>query len=144
MLAKSKVISFAICAMLFAVSCRAEAQQPKKIPRIGFLSGSSPSTISARVEAFRQGLRELGYVETKNVLIDYRYAEGKNDRLLALASELVRINRRRLSDQREGHGTYHSVMFACLPIYGDAPQSSRQNYKRHQSRRFAIRAAEKV
>jgi len=69
----------------------AEAQ-PKKIPRIGFLSATSLSTISARVEAFRQGLREIGYVEGKNIVIEYRYAEGKLDRLSEFAAELVRLN----------------------------------------------------
>jgi putative tryptophan/tyrosine transport system substrate-binding protein len=69
----------------------ADAQQPKKVPRIGFLSVTSPSVLSARVEAFRQGLRELGHVEGKNIVIEYRYAEGKQDRVLALAAELVRL-----------------------------------------------------
>ena len=67
----------------------AQAQQPAKIPRIGFLGVTSASTISARVEAFRQGLREFRYVEGKNIVIEYRYAEGKLDRLPALAAELV-------------------------------------------------------
>ena len=69
----------------------AEAQQAKKLPRIGYLSAGSPSTNSARIEAFRQGLRELGYVEGKNIVIEYRYAEGKLDRLSELAAELVRL-----------------------------------------------------
>jgi putative ABC transport system substrate-binding protein len=69
----------------------AEAQQPKKVPRIGFLSAASPSAIAVRIEAFRQGLRELGYVEGKNIVIEYRYAEGKLDRLPDLAAELVRL-----------------------------------------------------
>src|SRR3989337_2715311 len=69
----------------------AQAQQPTKIPRIGYLAGSSLSGQSARVEAFRQGLRELGYVEGKNIVIESRYAEGKLDRLPALAAELVRL-----------------------------------------------------
>src|SRR6266850_6093510 len=68
----------------------AEAQQPKKVPQIGFLSSSSPSAVSPRLEAFRQGLRELGYVEGKNIIIEYRFAEGM-DRLPALAAELVRL-----------------------------------------------------
>ncbi|MEK6601351.1 MAG: ABC transporter substrate-binding protein, partial [Candidatus Binatota bacterium] len=62
-----------------------------KVPRIGFLAAVSPSALSARIEAFRQGLRELGYVEGKNITIEYRYAEGKLDRLPALAAELVRL-----------------------------------------------------
>jgi putative ABC transport system substrate-binding protein len=70
---------------------RVEAQQPAKIPRIGFLSAVSPSTISARLDAFRQGLRELGYVEGKNIVIEWRSAEGKSDRLPELAAELVRL-----------------------------------------------------
>ncbi len=65
-----------------------EAQQPKRIPRIGYLSGTSASANPARIEAFRQGLRELGYAEGKNILIEWRYAEGKRDRLPALAAEL--------------------------------------------------------
>src|SRR5262245_15036340 len=69
-----------------------EAQQPKKVPRIGFLSGSSSSALATRVQAFRQGLRELGYVEGKNIVIEYRYAEGKLDRRQALVAELVRLN----------------------------------------------------
>ena len=59
----------------------AEAQQPAKVSRIGYLSGNSPAGISARSEAFQQGMRELGYVEGKNIVIEYRYAEGKLDRL---------------------------------------------------------------
>ena len=69
----------------------AKAQQPTKIPRIGYLNASSPSTNPDRVEAFRQGLRELGYVDGKNIVIEYRAAEGKLDRLPALVAELVRL-----------------------------------------------------
>src|SRR5258705_9758095 len=68
-----------------------EAQQPKKVPRIGYLSGNSLSAQSARTEVFRQGLRELGYIEGKNIVIEWRYAEGKLDRLPALLAELVRL-----------------------------------------------------
>jgi putative tryptophan/tyrosine transport system substrate-binding protein len=69
----------------------AEAQQPTKIPRIGILIGSSASVQSARLEAFRQRLREHGYVEGKNIFIEYRYAEGKLERLPDLVAELVRL-----------------------------------------------------
>jgi ABC-type uncharacterized transport system substrate-binding protein len=69
----------------------AEAQQPTKVPRIGFLIGASASTNVARLDAFRQGMRALGYVEGKNIVIEYRYAEGKPDRLPAFAAELVRL-----------------------------------------------------
>ena len=77
--------------VLLAVADIAEAQQPKKIPRIGLLLALSASFYSARVEAFRQGLRELGYVEGNNFVIEYRYAEGKLDRLPDLAVELVHL-----------------------------------------------------
>jgi len=74
--------------ILALVSARlAEAQQPKKVPRIGFVSASRQPWD----EAFRQGLRELGYVEGQNIMIDYRYAEGKFERLPDLAGELVRL-----------------------------------------------------
>src|SRR5262245_47187124 len=82
---------FAFVLTFVFAGVEARAQQPTKVPRIGFLGGSSPSAISARIEAFRQGLRELGYVEGKNIVIEWRYAEGKFDRLPALAAELVRL-----------------------------------------------------
>jgi putative ABC transport system substrate-binding protein len=85
---KKKIPVFTLCAMLFAFCLPAEAQQPKKVPRIGFLSGTSSNP---RREAFSQGLRELGYVEGKNVLIEWRYAEEKFNRLPELAAELVRL-----------------------------------------------------
>jgi putative ABC transport system substrate-binding protein len=88
---KRKLGRFALCAMLFALCSSAEAQQSKKFPRIGYLSSQSLSTNSTRIEAFRQGLRELGYVEGKNIVVEYRHAEGKQDRLPALAAELVRL-----------------------------------------------------
>jgi putative ABC transport system substrate-binding protein len=68
------------------------AQQPPKVARIGYLGLTSPSNHAARVEALRAGLRDLGYVEGKNILIEFRWAEGKYDRLPALAAELVHLN----------------------------------------------------
>jgi putative tryptophan/tyrosine transport system substrate-binding protein len=88
---RRKVIGFTLNAMLFAICFSAFAQQPTKVPRIGFLSGASASAVAARVEAFRQGLRELGYVEGKNIVIEWRYAEEKLDRVTALVAELVRL-----------------------------------------------------
>ena len=83
---------FAIVVVAFTVcGARAEAQQPTKVPRIGYLSVGSPSANAARIEAFRQGLRELGYMEGKNIVIEWRYAEGKFVRLPTLADELVRL-----------------------------------------------------
>ena len=86
-----KIILLALCSLSLLPALPAEAQQPTKIPRIGYLTADSPSAISARIEAFRQGLRELGYVEGKNIVIEWRSAEGKLDRLPALAAELVRL-----------------------------------------------------
>jgi len=86
-----KIFVWLLATVLLTTAPPAEAQQPTKIPRIGYLSGVSLSSISDRTEAFRQGLRELTYVEGKNIAIEYRYAEGKLDRLPALAAELVRL-----------------------------------------------------
>ena len=85
------VVSLILTAMLFALCFSAEAQQPKKIPRIGYLSPGDANGSSASVEPFRQGMRELGYVERKNILIEYRYAEGKLDRIPSLVGELVQL-----------------------------------------------------
>jgi len=76
----------------FAFLSLAEAQQPAKIPRIGFLASGSPSAYASRTEAFRQGLRQLGYVEGKTIAIEYRYAEGLTNPLPDLVADLVRVN----------------------------------------------------
>ena len=76
---------------LLAAPLAAEAQQAGKVPRIGFLSLTSPSDRPPLLDAFRQGLRELGWVEGQNIVIDYRYAEDRVDRLPDLAAELVRL-----------------------------------------------------
>src|SRR5215813_7517825 len=88
---KWKLGSFALCAMLFALCQSAKAQQPAKIPRIGYLSNTDAATDSARAEGIRLALRELGYIEGQNIAIEYRYAEGKVDRAPELAAELVRL-----------------------------------------------------
>src|SRR2546428_6098977 len=89
---KTGVLSILFVVVPLAVAVIAEAQQPTKVPRMGFLSSLSPTVVLDRVEAFRQGLRELGYVEGKNIIIDWRYAQGKTERLPDLAAELVRLN----------------------------------------------------
>jgi putative ABC transport system substrate-binding protein len=91
-LRKASVLSSLFVVVLLAVGVIAEAQQPKKVPRIGLLFSVSASSAADRIEAFRQGLRELGYVEGNNILLEYRYAESKLDRLPALAGELVRLS----------------------------------------------------
>ena len=88
---KRKITFLALCAMLFALCSSASAQQPKKVPRIGYLSSGDPASESARAEAIRLALRELGYIEGQNIAIEYRYAEGKRDRTPELAAELVRL-----------------------------------------------------
>ncbi|HEU4341919.1 MAG TPA: ABC transporter substrate-binding protein [Candidatus Binatia bacterium] len=85
-------IVFTLCAMLCAPCPSAQAQQPKKVPRIVHLSVSSPSVNRGRIEAFGQGLRELGYIERKNIVLEHRHVEGKLDRLRGLAAEVVRLN----------------------------------------------------
>jgi putative tryptophan/tyrosine transport system substrate-binding protein len=86
-----KIMVLTLCVVLFAVCFAAEAQQPRKVSRIGWLGGASASALASRVDAFRQGLRELGYVEGKNIVIELRAAEAKPDQLPALAAELVRF-----------------------------------------------------
>ena len=87
-----KTINFSfilVAALALALGTAAQAQQPTKIPQIGFLGATSMTAIADRVEAFRQGLRELGYIEGKNILIEWRFAEGNDNRLSVLAAELV-------------------------------------------------------
>jgi len=86
-----KIIVWLLTTLLLATAFFAEAQTTK-IPRIGFLITSSAAVIAPRMDAFQQGLRDLGYVEGKNIVIERRHAEGKLDRLPALAAELVRLN----------------------------------------------------
>jgi ABC-type uncharacterized transport system substrate-binding protein len=89
---KRKLGSFALCAMLLALCAPAEAQQPKKVPRIGYLAGrGDPSTPDPLIDAFRQGIRDLGYIEGKNILVEYRYGEGKLDRIPSLVAELIQL-----------------------------------------------------
>ena len=88
---KKKIRVLTLCAMLLTFCSSAEAQQPTKVPRIGLLRSGSVASHASSHEAFRQGLRELGYEEAKNILIEYRYAEGKSERWPALANELVRL-----------------------------------------------------
>jgi putative ABC transport system substrate-binding protein len=85
------VALFLLLGLLFSAPPAPEAQQPAKVPRIGFLGAASASGYAPQLEAFRQGFRELGYVEGRNILIEYRWAEGNYDRLPVLAAELVRL-----------------------------------------------------
>ena len=87
-----KILIWLLATVLLIPAAPADAQQPAKIPRIGFLIASASSANSDRIAAFRQGLRELGYVEGKTIIVDYRYADGKLDRLPGLAAELMGLN----------------------------------------------------
>ena len=88
---EKKVNSIALGVFLCALCLSANAQQPKKVPRIGYLSPSgNPNTPGPQIEAFRRGLRDLGYIEGENILVEYRYAEGE-DRFVSLVSELVQL-----------------------------------------------------
>ena len=85
-----KVICLALGTVLCALSSSADAQQPKQLPRVGYLASGSRSSELSHIEAFNEGLRERGYTEGQNIIIEYRFAEGKLDRLPALAADLVR------------------------------------------------------
>jgi ABC-type uncharacterized transport system substrate-binding protein len=89
---KRKITVLTLCAILLALCSSAQAQQPKKLTRIGYLSSQDPAYESARAEGIRLALRELGYIEGQNIAIDYRYSEGKTDRAPELVAELVRLN----------------------------------------------------
>jgi putative tryptophan/tyrosine transport system substrate-binding protein len=88
---RAAVPSILVAVVLLAVAVIAEAQQPKKVPRIGYVSSGDAASDSARAEGIRLALRELGYIEGQNIAIEYRYAEGKRERDPELAAELVRL-----------------------------------------------------
>ena len=86
-----KIVCPALCALLFALCGYTEAQQPKKVHRIGYLAASDPTSDSVRSEAIRLALRELGYIEGQNIVTEYRYSEGKLNRVPELTAELVQL-----------------------------------------------------
>src|SRR6266478_5798048 len=88
---RAAVPSILVAVVLLALGVTADAQQPKKVSRLGYLTPAEPAREYARAEAVRLALRELGYVEGQNIATEYRYAEGKWDRLPELAAELVRL-----------------------------------------------------
>jgi len=88
---KKKITVLTLYAMLFALCSSVLAQQPKNVFRIGYLSGTDPATDSPRAEGIRRALRELGYVEGKNIIIEYRHAGGKSDQYPELTADLVRL-----------------------------------------------------
>src|SRR5262249_46451731 len=87
----AKILFFALSALVLITIHLADAQQSKKVTRIGYLAPSDAATESTRSEPIRRALRELGYIEGQNIAIEYRYAEGKVDRFSELTAELVRL-----------------------------------------------------
>jgi ABC-type uncharacterized transport system substrate-binding protein len=89
---KASAFGFALGAVLVALCFSAEAQQPTKIPRIGYVSGDGdPNKPGPKIEAFRQGLRELGYVDGKNILVEYRFIQGRSERIAGLVAEIIQL-----------------------------------------------------
>ena len=88
---KRKITVRTLCAVLFAVCSSAQAQPTGKVARIGFLDNSTASGVAVLLDAFRQELSKLGWIEGKNITIEYRFAEQKPERVLELAAELVRL-----------------------------------------------------
>src|SRR5262249_45929922 len=88
---KKAAVPILVAVILLTVAVVTEAQQPKKVSRLGYLSDSDAATDSARAEGIRLALRELGYIEGQNIAFEYRYAEGRRDRESGLAAELVRL-----------------------------------------------------
>jgi len=110
---KKQMAVLGIC-FLLASPFRLAAQQPQKVHRIGYLSGVDPARGSTRFEKFRLALRELGYIEGQNIAIEYRYAEGKNNRLPALAAER---NVRQDVNSKKVKGYIRSVMRIAIPDF---------------------------
>jgi putative tryptophan/tyrosine transport system substrate-binding protein len=89
--AMNKKLFWLVTFLVLVAGTFTEAQQPNKFHRIGYLASSDPGADSARAEAIRLALRDLGYIEGQNIAIEYRYGEGKRDRLAEVAAELVRL-----------------------------------------------------
>src|SRR5262249_54890933 len=109
---KTKIIIYALPAFILAAIHLAEAQQPKKVPRIGYFTGIG----SAPNEGFLQGMRDLGYIEGKNLLIEFRTTRGKSERLPELAAELVRLKVDVIVADTAGEVTAAKNATATIPI----------------------------
>jgi putative ABC transport system substrate-binding protein len=88
---KAKILVYAFLAVILATIHLAEAQESKKVPRIGYLAAAPLSAITNRIDEFRKGLRDLGYVEGKDIVVEWRSPEGTRDRMPALAAEFVQL-----------------------------------------------------
>jgi putative ABC transport system substrate-binding protein len=110
------VVALILAAMLFALCSSAEAQQTTKIPRIGYLGAFTPSAGASLLEAFRQGLRDTGYIEGRNIFIDYRWTEGMPDRLAALAAELINLKAEVIVTQSNAAATALQRATKTIPV----------------------------
>jgi putative ABC transport system substrate-binding protein len=113
---KSKSVFWLLMTVLLITFSSANAQQPKKVPRVGLLFTVSASSGADRIEAFWRGLRELGYVEGNNIILEYRYADGKLDRLPGLADELVRLKVDVIVTSNEGPTRFAKAATVTIPI----------------------------
>src|ERR1044071_5465933 len=98
-----KIILFLLITAILPAASSVEAQQPRKVPRIGVLFPGSPAAFTQRTEAFLQGMKELGYVEGKTITIEWRWAEDKVERMPDLATELVKLNLDMIVARSEEH-----------------------------------------
>ena len=114
LLLTKRIVCIVLCALLYLLNLPAEAQQLGKVYRIGYLNAASLSATSTRIAVFREALRELGYIEGKNIVIEWRSADGKPDRLPALAAELGHAQRSaELTEQAESLRV--KLVFHCSP-----------------------------
>src|SRR5215510_5343995 len=128
----NKKLFWIVTLILLAAGTFADAQQAGKVPRIGVLVSASASASVSRIHAFRQGLHALGYIEGKNIIVEYRYAEGSPNRLQELLAELVRLKvdvivtdtSRAIDAAKNVTKTIHVVLTSPPPPVGDGQVSS--------------------
>ena len=123
---RKKIIGPTLSAMLFALCVSVDAQETGKIPRVGVLISASPSAAASRVKAFHLGLHELGHVEGKNIIIDYRYAEGKPDTLPALEASKLFGKVLDVDQRLAGHGRESLTKREWLCFWGRVPPRCEQ------------------
>lgn len=121
----STVILIVVLTMLAAPSLVADAQPAGNVPRVAYLNASSAASATWAVKAFRLGLRELGYIEGQNILVEFRWADGRFERLPALAAELARSNVDVIVAQNTSAALAVKNATSTIPISGCAPDSPR-------------------
>ena len=143
---RKQFIGLALCAMLFALCSSADAQQTGKVLRIGFLDQSTASGSAVLLEEFRQELSKLGWIEGKNITIEYRFAEQKSERLPELAAELVRLKVDLIVvtgtaaglDAKKATGTIPIVMTISVDPVGSHRQSGAAGRQCHRVLEYVI------